>query len=47
MFAVLLNVFMVHKASTVDLGNNVLKILNGIKLPTLLKSILYVVCIIF
>ena len=40
-------VFMAWKASVVDLGNKVLKILNGITLLSLLESILYVMCTLF
>ena len=36
--------FVVPKTAKVDLGNKILKVLNGIRLPLLLVSILYVIC---
>ena len=38
---------MVPKAYIVDLRNKVLKILNSTKLPSLLESMLYVMCALF
>ena len=40
-------IFVACKTSNVDLGNNVLNILNGIKIPLLPESTLYVLSILF
>ena len=38
---------MAHKASTVELGNKILKNLNGMRFPSLLLFILYAICTLF